>query len=314
MLQIIVQYWKLIGGVYMGWSLGTNDAANVFGTGVSARVVKFRTAVILISIFVMLGAILEGPKCMSIMKDISKLNINAALVASVAAATTITIMTVLGIPSSTSQAIMGAIIGGGLALGQNPNWGKLGTVVVCWIFTPIGAAFISFLLYHIFDWILKKYFKGDAAFNFFIKWGLILSGCYGSYTLGANNVANTTGVYYSAGLVSAENAALVGGLSIALGVITYSYKVMDTVGNKITQMGPLGAFIVVLANALTIHVYTQIGVPVSSSQAVVGAVIGIGLVRGIKSISFKVIGEIAIGWITTPLIAGVTAWLIMLFI
>lgn len=304
----IAEYWKVVGGLYMGWSLGANDAANVFGTGVAARVVKFRTAAILISVFALLGAALEGPKCMEIIKDVSEVNLNAALIASLSAAVTMTVMTVLGIPSSTSQAIMGAILGGGFALGVSPDWSKLTKVVICWIFTPIGAAFISFVLYHLFDWIFKQVFKGASAFEFFIRWGLILSGCYGSYSLGANNVANTTGVYYSAGLLTAQQAALIGGLSIIVGVVTYSHKVMETVGNRITQMGPLGAFIAVLANALTIHFYTQLGVPVSSSQAVVGAVIGIGLVRGISAVSFKIIGEIAIGWATTPLIAGLLAW------
>ena len=295
----------------MGWSLGANDAANVFGTGVATKVVKYRTAIILMSIFIMLGAYIEGPKCMTIMKDISKLKLNTAFIASLSAAITMTIMTIWAIPSSTSQAIMGAIIGGSIYAGITPNYSKLTKVVICWIFTPIGAAIISFILYHILDYILNFIFKSNIMFDRFIRWGLIISGCYGSYSLGANNVANTTGVYYSSGLLSAHDAAIIGGISIISGVITYSYKVMETVGSKITQMGPLGAFVAVMANAITVHIYTQIGVPVSSSQAVVGAVIGIGLVRGIGEVSFEKLKEIVVGWFTTPLFAGMVTWALM---
>ena len=310
-MYLIINYWKLIGGIYMGWSLGANDAASVFGTGVATKVIKYKIAILLMSIFVILGALLEGPKCMLIMKDISKIDINTALISSISAALTVTFMIILGIPSSTSQAIMGSIVGGGIYLGSDLNINKLIKVVVCWIFTPLMAAVISYLLYHLFSYILSNYFKGSRAFNFFIKWGLIISGCYGSYSLGANNVANTTGVYFNSGILGAEQASAIGGIAIAFGVLTYSYRIMDTVGNKITQMGPLGAFIVVMANALTVHLFTQIGVPVSSSQAVVGAVIGVGLVRGIKSVSFKILKGIAIGWVTTPLIAGILTWITM---
>jgi inorganic phosphate transporter, PiT family len=58
--------WRLIGGIFFGWSLGSNDSANIFGTGVAANVIHFRTAIILTSIFLIIGALLEGHKSMNI--------------------------------------------------------------------------------------------------------------------------------------------------------------------------------------------------------------------------------------------------------
>jgi PiT family inorganic phosphate transporter len=144
--------------------------------------------------------------------------------------------------------------------------------------------------------------------------GIIISGCYGAYSLGANNVANVTGMYVSAEVFSKNIAAFIGGLSIALGVLTYSKKVMMTIGKGIVPLDPLSALVSVLAEALTLHVFTQIGVPVSSSQAIVGAVIGVGLVGGIRTLSLRMISKICIGWVLTPIISGVMTFSALLLI
>jgi PiT family inorganic phosphate transporter len=139
--------------------------------------------------------------------------------------------------------------------------------------------------------------------------GIIVAGCYGAYTLGANNVANVTGIYVGSGVLAAEAAALIGGLSIALGALTYSRKVMETVGKGIVPLDPFSALVAVLAEALSLHLFTQIGVPVSSSQAIVGAVVGVGLVGDVQTVSVKMLARIGIGWIMTPVAGGALAYL-----
>jgi len=137
-----------------------------------------------------------------------------------------------------------------------------------------------------------------------IRVGLILVTCYSAYSLGANNVANVTGVYVGAGVVSPFLAALIGALAIGAGILTFSRRVVRTVGNRIVSLDHLTALIVVLAEAITLNVYALIGVPVSASQAVVGAVLGIGLVKGVKTIDGRVLVRVLFGWIGTPAIAG----------
>jgi len=95
------------------------------------------------------------------------------------------------------------------------------------------------------------------------------------------------------------------------GVLTYSKKVMMTVGKGIAPLDPFSALIVVLATAFTLHVFTQIGVPVSSSQAIVGAVVGVGLVGDLRTVSSKMLAKIAVSWILTPLSAGSLTYLII---
>ena len=87
--------WFLLSGIYLGWSLGANDAANVFGTGVTSGLVNYRLAVILTAIFVILGALMEGSKCMGTVGYFTNLTLLAALLATLSAAATVTLMTYL---------------------------------------------------------------------------------------------------------------------------------------------------------------------------------------------------------------------------
>lgn len=293
-------FFAIIPAVVFGWALGANDAANVYGTAVTSGLVKYRVAVVLSAIFIVIGALLEGSRGLETISSVSSQTLLTASVSTIGAALSMTIMTYLGIPSSSSQAMMGAILGIGI-LNSTVDWSVLTKVVICWIATPIGAAIGSFFLYKL-SAILFRRIKTIQAQDLSLKIGALIIGAYGSYALGANNVANVTGPL--AGIIPYETAALVGGLSIALGVLTFSKRVMLTVGKQITLLDHFSAVIAVLSQAITVWVFAIIGVPVSTSQAIVGAVIGAGLARGSSDINFKILRNIALGWLQTPLIAG----------
>lgn len=297
----------------MGWALGSNDAANIFGTAVATRMVKFWTAAILTSIFVILGAILEGAKGMATLGSLSAQTINSAFITSLAAALTVTLMTYFKLPVSTSQAIVGAIIGAGIVR-QTIDFSPLGKIVLAWILTPIGAMVMAFLLYTVLGWIVDKTIKDVVTLDKVIKAGLIIAGTYGAYALGANNVANVTGVFVKSGMITVLQGALLGGLGIASGVLTYSKNVMMTVGKGITELSPFSALVAVLAEATTVYIYAKIGIPVSTSQAIVGAVIGIGLIKGVNYLNKSTIKSILFGWLGTPTIAGIISLLLTLII
>jgi PiT family inorganic phosphate transporter len=295
--------WKLLSGVFLGWCLGTNDSASLFGTGVSTGIVKYRTAVLLTAFFVLLGALLEGPKCMGTFGELSRLLSIEAFFCTLAAAIIMAIMINLGIPSSASQAIIGAVIGAGIVSGS-ADFIKLFMIVSCWVIAPVAALFIAYVLHRFLSYLLAKTGTSLTRRNFLYYIGIMLAGSYGAYSLGANNVANVTGVYVSSGMLSAEIAALIGGLSIAGGVMTSSKKVMMTVGKGIVPLDPFSALVAVLSEAVTLHVFTQLGVPVSCSQAIVGAVVGIGLVGDVQTVSGRMLIKIVLGWVLTPLLAG----------
>ncbi len=301
--------FSLLGGVFLGWSLGSNDASNVFGTAVSSRMLKFWIAAVLASIFVVTGAIVSGQAGIETLKGLTSIRLDQAVISSVAAAVTVTIMTLLGLPVSTSQAVVGAIMGIGI-LNNQINLSGLGKVVACWVGTPIGAVIVSIPLYYMVAAIYNKLnlnlFRSDSLLRF----GLIAAGSYGAYALGANNVANVTAVFVGAGLITIFFATLIGGASIALGILTFSKPVMETVGKKLVNLDPFSAFVVILAEAITVHIYTIIGVPVSTSQAVVGAVIGIGIVKGVNTVSKKTLKNILMAWFLTPVVSCFLALII----
>jgi len=304
--------WQLISAFFLGWSLGANDAANIFGTAVASRMIRFWTAATLCAVFVLLGALLEGGRGIATYRAMSEVSLNAAFLVSLSSALTVTVMTSLKLPVSTSQAVVGSLVCMGLLEGSF-NGQVLGKVVACWVGTPLGGMIFAIVLY----FVVGKFMNG-LNLNLFehdrlLRWCLVLAGIYGSYTLGANNVANVSGVFTGPGMLTPLEACLIGGLSIGFGVLTYSKQMMMTVGGRLVKLDGYTAFIVILAEAITVHFYAGIGVPVSTSQAVVGGVLGIGLVKGVKTIDIKKLYAILYAWVGTPTICCAVTFLLYLF-
>jgi PiT family inorganic phosphate transporter len=293
---------SLLGGVFLGWSLGANHAANCFGSAVASRMVRFWTAAGLCAAGVVLGALLEGRAGIETLSGLTSIDLEQAVAIPVAVALTVTAMTWFNLPVSTSQGVVGAILGIGF-LNQQINLAGLEKVVVCWVGTPFCALAAACALYKVLASIYNRLRISIFQADILLRVGLIAAGCYASYTLGANNVANATAVFVGAGTLTIFQAALIGGLSIALGVLTCSRGVMETVGRKLVRLDPFSALIVVLAEALTVHFNAIVGVPVSTTQAVIGAVLGIGIIRGVNTINRKMFYGILVGWFLTPPVA-----------
>jgi PiT family inorganic phosphate transporter len=121
-------------------------------------------------------------------------------------------------------------------------------------------------------------------------------------------VANVTGAFVGPDMLTPREACLYGGLAIGVGVMTYSRKVMMTVGKGLVRLDAFTAFIAILAEAITVHFYAIIGVPVSTSQAIVGAVLGVGILKGTQTINKGTLSKILFGWIGTPIISAAVAY------
>ena len=326
----------LSGGLFLGWSLGANDAANVFGTAVGSKMVRFKTAALVSGIFIILGAGISGSGAAGTLGQLGTVNrIEGSFIVAIAAASTVYWMTKLNLPVSTTQAIVGAIIGWNLFSQSLTDYNSLTKIVASWIASPLLCALFSIILYQIFKFILRTFKVHLLKLDLYNRAGLVVVGAFGSFALGANNIANVMGVFVSVspfrplelGLITLNDATqlfLIGGIAIAVGVFTYSRRVMTTVGTRILKLTPEAALIVVLSSGLVMFIFaserlefllayaslpTVPLVPVSSSQAVIGAVIGIGLVHGGKGLNYKMLGRIASGWITAPLISGVLCFL-----
>jgi PiT family inorganic phosphate transporter len=153
----------------------------------------------------------------------------------------------------------------------------------------------------------------------------VLTACAIAFAHGSNDVANAIGplaaiVHLSSGadLLSKAPVApwmlMVGGLGIVLGLATWGYKVIETIGNKITELTPSRGFAATLAAALTIVLASRMGIPVSTTHILVGSVLGVGLARGIGAIDLRVVGAILVSWVATlPLSAGLSIFFFFFF-
>ena len=331
----------LLGGLFLGWSLGANDAANVFGTAVGTRMVSFKTAAIVCSLFVVLGAVISGAGTTETLGKLGSINaLPGAFAACVAAGISVYLMTKVGLPVSTTQAIVGAIIGWNIYTGSSTNLQVLFIIVATWIICPVIAGIIAMGLFTLTKNFILKRKLHILRLDAYTRTALILAGAFGAYSLGANNIANVMGVFVPISpftdinilnifnFSSKEQLFLLGCIAFAIGVFTYSKKVMYTVGNDLLKMSPVAAFIVVLAHSIVLFLFASQGisnflqsinlpaiplVPVSSSQAVVGGVIGIGLLKGGKEVQWSIARKISIGWITLPVVASLIS-IIILFI
>lgn len=114
-------WFFLLSGLFLGWSLGANDAANIFGTAVGSRMVRFKTAALIASVFVVLGAVISGAGATHTLGQLGAVNaIAGSFTVALAAAITVAYMTKLKLPVSTSQAIVGSIIGWNFLLTNQP--------------------------------------------------------------------------------------------------------------------------------------------------------------------------------------------------
>ena len=153
----------------------------------------------------------------------------------------------------------------------------------------------------------------------------VLTACAVAFAHGSNDVANAIGplaavvhVVQGADLTSQAPVEpwmlIVGGLGIVLGLATWGYRVMETVGKKITQLTPSSGFAATLAAAFTVVTASRMGIPVSTTHILVGSVLGVGLARGIGAIDLRVVGRIIISWVLTlPIAAGLSVFFFFFF-
>ena len=321
----------LSSGLFLGWSLGANDAANVFGTAVGSRMVRFTTAALICGVFVVLGAFVSGTGAAQTLGKLGAVNaLGGSFMAALAAGLTVYWMTKLGLPVSTSQAIIGSIIGWNLFSDSYTDISSLLKILSTWIICPLLSGVIAALLFTLAKIFVRKISVGLIRMDGYTRLALILAGAFGAYSLGANNIANVMGVFVPVApfpdlqfgqdfsVSSAQQLFLVGGLAIAVGVFTYSKRVMMTVGSELMTLTPLAAWVAVMSHSIVLFLFASERleqllanmslptiplVPVSSSQAVVGAVIGIGMLQGGREIQWPRIYGIVRGWVITPVIS-----------
>lgn len=299
----------IICGLFVGWTIGANDAANCLGTSVGAGLIDYKKAVVIVALFAFLGAVTHGQATTATVGngivDASSIPVASIIAVLLSASIFVTVLTIMGLPVSSTQAVMGGIAGVGLVLSTSIKWFMLGKIFFLGFATPVAALIFSFIIY-------KLYAKISALRPFlfierFLGWAVILSGALLAYSLGANNIGNAMGLVVGSGALKLFFACILGGVAIGIGSISLGTRVMKTVGNDITELSAQTAFAAQAGSALAIYLLTLIGIPTSTSFAIVGGIAGVGLVKGIGALHKNTLKRIVAGWVFTPVISALFA-------
>jgi PiT family inorganic phosphate transporter len=256
-------------GLFLGWSLGANDAANIFGTAVGSRMLRFSTAALICSVFVVLGAVIDGAGAARTLGSLGGINqIAGAFATALAAALSVFMLVRIGLTASTTQAIVGAIVGWNFFTDAVTDTDTLLTILATWVLCPLLAGLFAVLLSKAVEVGLHRFQPHLLTQDSWTRLALIATGAFGAYTLGANNIANVMGVFIAVSpfqdldlsgvrVSSTQQLFLLGSLAIAVGVYTYSKGVMLTVGCKLLQVSPVSAWIIVVAHSLVLFLFAS---------------------------------------------------------
>jgi PiT family inorganic phosphate transporter len=382
-------------GLFMAWGIGANDVANAMATSVGSRALTIKQAIFVAAIFEFAGAVLAGGAVTStirkgivdadLLAGTPELLVYGMLAALLAAGTWLLIASKNGWPVSTTHSIVGAIVGfAAVGIGVDAvQWGKVGTIVMSWVVSPVTAGFIAYLIYRSVQWLIlrhedplaraKRYVPvymflaaftitlvtilkglkhvglmislrdsyilaiviafGIAILGWFVirrikpdpkaekkqhfitverVFGvlMVITACGMAFAHGSNDVANAIGPLAAVigvattGAITAKSTLpvwvlMLGGGGIVIGLATFGRHVIATVGKKITQLTPSRGFAAELAAATTIVIASGTGIPISTTHTLVGAVLGVGVARGIEAIDLRVVGRILVSWVVT---------------
>jgi PiT family inorganic phosphate transporter len=407
--EIIYIILAALFGIFMAWGIGANDVANAMATSVGSKALTIKQAIMVAAVFEFLGAVLAGGAVTDtvrkgivdtdLLSGTPELLVYGMLAALLAAGTWLLIASRNGWPVSTTHSIVGAIVGfAAVGIGVDAvQWGKVGTIVMSWIVSPLTAGFIAYLIYqsvqrlilrqddplakakryvpvYIFlaaftitlvtilkglkhvgltislrdSYILaiaiavviaivgsviiqriqpdKKAEKNQHFYTVERVFGvlMVVTACGMAFAHGSNDVANAIGPLAAVinvaqnGYITAKSSLppwvlMIGGGGIVVGLATFGRHVIATVGKKITQLTPSRGFAAELAAATTIVIASGTGMPISTTHTLVGAVLGVGIARGIDAIDLRVVGRIFLSWVIT-IPAGAILAIVFFFI
>lgn len=287
--------------------VGANNASNSAGTIAGSRILSYRSGILIFIVGFTAGLLLEGWKLSgsiqggALLVPLSSLSVTIVMGITLAM---VAIATFARIPLPITQAVFGASVGSALFLSLPMNGGYITLVLVSWLMTPFIAALIALLIGR----FLQSHSVGSlggAMMVFGIM--LLVASFYTAYVFGANTLGLIVGIIGGdMGVAQADILAIV---ATATGGILIGERVSRTVGEGISHLGPPTAFAAQMGGSLTVQLFTELSVPVSISQAIVGGVTGGGLSKGARALNRDNTFKLAVFWIATPIFSLLLAWL-----
>jgi PiT family inorganic phosphate transporter len=306
---------------------GFHDAANAIATIVSTRVLKPHWAVLWAASFNMLAFFFFGVKVASTVGvgliDPSIINVQLILAALLGAIIWNLFTWYVGLPSSSSHALIGGLLGAGIAkAGFAPlEWVGITKVLAAIVLSPL-LGFVLGTLSMVIVMRLFFNFTPSHVDTWFRRLQLV-SSAFISLGHGGNDAQKTMGIIavllFSSGLIGNTFyvplwVVVTCYLVISLGTFFGGWRIVKTMGMKITKLRPVGGFCAETSSAITIFIATALGIPVSTTHTITGSIVGVGAVNGVAAVRWGVARSIVWAWIFTIPASGLVAAVIWLLI
>lgn len=306
--------------LFFAMNIGASGAAASMGIAYGSGAINRRLSLIFVSIGVFLGAYFGGGEVIKtlgkgIIADQSLLTVETVIIILIGATLTLFASNLLAVPLSTSEVTVGSIVGVGVAY-QSLFVNNILVIVSFWVIVPVVAFLISLLAGYIIRYLEKRNpslaGKGKGLWSKVLVFTVIGAGVFEAFSAGMNNVANAVGPLVGAGLMSADNGLLWGGIFVALGAILLGGRVLETNGKKITKLSLLQGTTISATGGTLVTIASIYGLPVPLTQVTTTAILGIGAVnQGFKIFQRGTIGKILKVWLVSPLLSMVVSYLLI---
>jgi len=289
---------------------GWNDAANAVATVVSTRVLTPTQAVSLSATLNVIGAFAFTAVAKTLAKDIinpefaSQAVILAALVGGI---TWNVCMTLLGLPISASHALIGGMMGAGLAAGgaQAVQFGGLKVVFLAMLLSPVLGVLASYLMMKLVFRLVGNW--PPAAVNKHFRWLQLVSVSYMSFTHGTNDGQKVMGIItlalFTGGYLPSIEVPIwvkvVAAATIGAGTMVGGWRVIKTLGMRMMHLAPVHGFAAETGASLVLTAAAAAGVPVSTTHTITGAILGVGVATNARSVRWAVASKIIYAWLFT---------------
>jgi PiT family inorganic phosphate transporter len=291
---------------------GLHDAANSIATIVSTRVLRPQTAVAWAAFFNFIAFLFFGAH---VAQTIGIGIVSAEVIdprvvfgALVGAILWNLITWALGIPSSSSHALIGGLVGAAVAkVGVSAIvWGGLGKTSAAIVLSPVTGLLLAMLLFLIVTWLFVRY-TPYAVDRVFRSLQLVSASLY-SLGHGGNDAQKTMGIIavllYSQGHLGAEFhvpfwVMITCYAAMGLGTLIGGWRIVHTMGSRITRLTPFQGFCAETGGAITLFAATHLGIPVSTTHTITGCIVGVGVARRASAVRWSVANRIVVAWIIT---------------
>lgn len=296
--------------MFLSAALGGNNFSTCLGASLGAGIVRLSNAILIATAGVILGTLFEGHKLSNVVAGqiLPTLSAPGLVVILVSSLLVMAAVTLLHVPLSLSQVMVGAAWG--LALATGTQIGSMFSIEVTasWISSPILAFLISAAV-EIAVLRLGRKAKDVFALNHLYATLTLIAGFYAAYTLGANTLGLVVGLFPQ-GLADPLILSLVFSAGAVVGIAFLSTGTVRSVADNLVGLSPSTALSAQFGGALSVHLFTQLGLPVSISQVVIGGMGGAASVKRIAITNKRIIQQIIAGWTIGPLAGAIVSFLL----